>query len=79
MNDPATMKGAASAPAVSSGSAEGNLTFAQALQDGPSGDTNIFIAAQRGDVALIRELIESGRAKATDKDDSNMYASFFTS
>ncbi|KAF9037902.1 ankyrin [Hymenopellis radicata] len=33
---------------------------------------NIFIAAQRGDVALIRELIESGKAKATDRDDQNI-------
>lgn len=50
------------------------MTLHQALQGGPPED-NIFIAAQRGDVAAIRELIESGKAKATDKDDANMYAS----
>ena len=33
---------------------------------------NIFVAAQRGDIDLIRELIESGKASATDKDDANM-------
>ena len=71
MNDSKT-KGEAAAPAVSSSSAEGSMTLHQALQSGPSED-NIFIAAQRGDVATIREFIESGRAKATDKDDANMY------
>ncbi|KAI0263246.1 ankyrin [Gloeopeniophorella convolvens] len=34
--------------------------------------SNIFVAAQRGDVALIRELIESGRARATDRDEQNI-------
>ena len=34
--------------------------------------SNIFIAAQRGDVNLIRELIESGRARATDRDEQNI-------
>ncbi|KAF7970447.1 hypothetical protein HWV62_23935 [Athelia sp. TMB] len=70
MND-SKIKGEAAAPAVSSSSAEGSMTLHQALQSGPSED-NIFIAAQRGDVATIRELIESGRAKATDKDDANI-------
>lgn len=32
----------------------------------------IFVAAQRGDVSLLRELIESGKAKATDRDDQNI-------
>jgi hypothetical protein len=68
MNDP--MKADASPAAVSSSSAEANLTFIQALQTEPA--DNIFIAAQRGDVDLIRQLIESGKAKATDKDDANM-------
>jgi ankyrin repeat protein len=31
-------------------------------------EQNIFVAAQRGDVGLLRELIESGKAKATDRD-----------
>lgn len=72
MNDP-NIKGEAAAPAISSSSAEGSMTLHQALQGGPPpSEENIFIAAQRGDIATIRELIESGRAKATDKDDSNM-------
>lgn len=35
---------------------------------------NIFVAAQRGDVETIQSLIESGRAKATDRDDQNVTA-----
>jgi hypothetical protein len=70
-----SMKADASPAAVSTSSAEANLSFAQALQTEP--DPNIFIAAQRGDVDLIRQLIESGKAKATDKDDANMYAMLF--
>jgi ankyrin repeat protein len=30
------------------------------------------LAAQRGDVDLIRKLVESGQAKATDRDESNV-------
>jgi palmitoyltransferase ZDHHC13/17 len=33
---------------------------------------NIFLAAQRGDVNLIRQLIESGRARASDRDEQNV-------
>ncbi|KAH8822648.1 ankyrin [Flagelloscypha sp. PMI_526] len=33
---------------------------------------NIFIAAQRGDVAALRALIESGQATATDRDGQNI-------
>jgi palmitoyltransferase ZDHHC13/17 len=69
MNDP-SMKAEASPAAVSPSSVEANLTFTQALQAEP--EVNIFVAAMRGDVDLIRELIESGKAKATDKDSSNM-------
>jgi palmitoyltransferase len=69
MNDP-SMKADASPAAVSQSSAEANLTFTQALQTEP--EVNIFVAAMRGDVDLIRELIESGKAKATDKDSANM-------
>ena len=71
MNDP-SMKAEASPAAVSRSSAEANLTFTQALQSEPEPEVNIFVAAMRGDVDLIRELIESGKAKATDKDGSNM-------
>jgi len=72
MNDPSTMKADASPPAVSPSSAEANLSFTQALEASPDTQTDIFLAAQRGDVTLIRELIESGKAKATDKDDANI-------
>lgn len=33
---------------------------------------NVFVAAQRGDVALLRQLIESGQASAADRDDQNV-------
>jgi palmitoyltransferase len=74
MNDLTSMKAEASPAAVSPSSVEANLTFTQALQTSPDTEpeVNIFLAAQRGDVGLIRELIESGKAKATDKDDSNI-------
>ncbi|ETW79991.1 hypothetical protein HETIRDRAFT_477592 [Heterobasidion irregulare TC 32-1] len=35
-------------------------------------EANIFVASQRGDIALIRELIESGKARATDRDEQNI-------
>ncbi|KAK2460369.1 hypothetical protein APHAL10511_007534 [Amanita phalloides] len=35
-------------------------------------EVNIFIAAQRGDVQLMRELIDSGKARATDRDAQNI-------
>ncbi|KAL1741536.1 palmitoyltransferase AKR1 [Schizophyllum fasciatum] len=48
-----------------------NLTFAQALEQ-TEPDETIFVAAQRGDVELIKRLIASGKAKATDRDESNI-------
>jgi hypothetical protein len=69
MNE-SSMKADASPAAVSTSSAEASLTFSQMVQTEP--EPNIFLAAQRGDVELIRELIESGKAKATDKDEANM-------
>ena len=33
---------------------------------------SIFVAAQRGDVELLRDLIESGKASATDRDPQNI-------
>lgn len=33
---------------------------------------NVFVAAQRGDVTLLRQLIESGQASAADRDDQNV-------
>ncbi|TCD60700.1 palmitoyltransferase akr1 [Steccherinum ochraceum] len=52
--------------------AASNITFAQGLQTVQEPDGNIFIAAQRGDVATLQSLIESGKAKATDRDEQNI-------
>ncbi|KAF7369783.1 Palmitoyltransferase [Mycena venus] len=50
-----------------------DLSFSQALsQTTPEEDTNIFVAAQRGDVPTIRALLDSGRARATDRDAQNI-------
>ncbi|KAI9507933.1 palmitoyltransferase AKR1 [Russula earlei] len=38
----------------------------------PTDEPNVFLAAQRGDINLIRQLIESGRARATDRDEQNI-------
>ena len=38
----------------------------------PSLQIDIFVASQRGEVDIIRELIESGRALATDRDPQNI-------
>ncbi|THH12426.1 hypothetical protein EW146_g7710 [Bondarzewia mesenterica] len=35
-------------------------------------EVNIFVASQRGDISLMRELIESGKARATDRDEQNI-------
>ncbi|KAF7420921.1 palmitoyltransferase akr1 [Pleurotus ostreatus] len=76
MADPSSMvkPKADSTAAVSSDSAAGtSLSFAQAIeQTTAEAESNIFIAAQRGDIALIRDLIESGRATATDRDEQNI-------
>ncbi|KAI0791075.1 palmitoyltransferase AKR1 [Abortiporus biennis] len=63
-----------SASTVSQASAEAtNLSFAQALQTVViEPEANIFVAAQRGDVQTLKELIESGKASATDRDDQNI-------
>ena len=37
-----------------------------------SSQSSIFVAAQRGDLELIRELITSGKASATDRDAQNI-------
>ncbi|KAL0566951.1 palmitoyltransferase akr1 [Marasmius crinis-equi] len=58
-----------SASAVTSDSAIAGFSQEQTVHNP---ENNIFVAAQRGDVALIRELIESGQAKATDRDDQNI-------
>ncbi|KAK7055514.1 Palmitoyltransferase [Favolaschia claudopus] len=62
-----------STAAVSQDNATADLSFTQALnQTTPEEDTNIFVASQRGDVATIRSLLDSGRARATDRDAQNI-------
>ncbi|KAF7289334.1 Palmitoyltransferase [Mycena indigotica] len=53
-------------------SAAPELSFTQALDQTAPEDTSIFVAAQRGDVATIRDLILSGKAQATDRDPQNI-------
>ncbi|KAJ8474337.1 hypothetical protein ONZ45_g15983 [Pleurotus djamor] len=76
MADPASIvkPKADSTTLVTADSAAGTShSFSQAIeQTSAETESNIFVAAQRGDIALIRELIESGRAKATDRDDQNI-------
>ncbi|KAG6826435.1 hypothetical protein H0H92_015809 [Tricholoma furcatifolium] len=47
-----------------------NISFQHAQPQ--DNEVNIFTAAQRGDVDLIRQLIESGKASATDRDPQNI-------
>ncbi|CAA7262320.1 unnamed protein product [Cyclocybe aegerita] len=50
-----------------------DMSFSQALANSnPSEEASIFVAAQRGDVELMRELINSGKANATDRDPQNI-------
>ncbi|KAL5478760.1 AKR1 [Sanghuangporus weigelae] len=50
-----------------------NTSFArQQIQTVYEPEINIFVAAQRGDLDTLRMLIESGKAKATDRDDQNI-------
>ncbi|KAJ7844154.1 hypothetical protein B0H14DRAFT_3868436 [Mycena olivaceomarginata] len=59
--------------AVSQDNATADLSFTQALnQTTPEEDTNIFVAAQRGDVATLRALLDSGHARATDRNTQNI-------
>ncbi|GLB44417.1 putative DHHC palmitoyltransferase family protein [Lyophyllum shimeji] len=78
MEDPSALVQAKSEPSTSLVTTESamatNLTFSQGQDPQSSPEVNIFVAAQRGDVELIRQLIESGRAKATDRDDQNITA-----
>ncbi|KAG8912287.1 palmitoyltransferase akr1 [Tulasnella sp. 408] len=53
---------------TSAGSAPANPLRTVAHEEPP----NIFLAAQRGDLETIKHLIESGAAKATDRDDQNV-------
>ncbi|KAG5337091.1 hypothetical protein C0989_010832 [Termitomyces sp. Mn162] len=78
MDDPSALVSAKAEPSTSLVNTESavssNMTFQQTQNPPSSSDTNIFSAAQRGDVNLLRDLIESGRAKATDRDDQNITA-----
>ncbi|KAG6890142.1 hypothetical protein C0995_011435 [Termitomyces sp. Mi166 len=78
MEDPSALINAKAEPSTSLVNTESavasNMTFQQPRDSPSSSDANIFSAAQRGDVDLLRELIESGRAKATDRDDQNITA-----
>ncbi|KAG7441231.1 palmitoyltransferase AKR1 [Guyanagaster necrorhizus] len=50
-----------------------NMSFSPSGEAAPTNtEVNIFVAAQRGDVQLLKELIESGKAAATDRDDQNI-------
>ncbi|KAK7448470.1 palmitoyltransferase akr1 [Stygiomarasmius scandens] len=75
MDDPTALVSAKSEPAASSVNPESavatNLSFSQE-QTIHNPEVNIFVAAQRGDVELLRQLIESGEAKATDRDEQNI-------
>lgn len=44
----------------------------QPSQSSPGNETNVFVAAQRGDIQTLQDLIESGKASATDRDDQNI-------
>ncbi|EKM76159.1 hypothetical protein AGABI1DRAFT_108919 [Agaricus bisporus var. burnettii JB137-S8] len=76
MDDPTAIVSQKAEPASSSVVTESavatNITFSQPKEANGDPETNIFLAAQRGDVNLLRELIESGRAKATDRDEQNI-------
>ncbi|KAG6915477.1 hypothetical protein DXG01_011308 [Tephrocybe rancida] len=76
MEDPSPLLSSKSEPSTSLVTTESamatNLTFSQAQDPSGSSEANIFVAAQRGDTELLRELIESGRAQATDRDDQNI-------
>ncbi|KAH9851259.1 ankyrin [Lenzites betulinus] len=76
MEDPTAMVSSKSAPSPSTVTATSasasSMTFAQALQTMQEPDSNIFVAAQRGDVDTIRTLIESGSASASDRDEQNI-------
>ncbi|KAK7045356.1 palmitoyltransferase akr1 [Paramarasmius palmivorus] len=76
MDDPptslVTSKSTPSASAVNQESAMAASFSQDQQQTIHNPETNIFVAAQRGDIALIRQLIESGQASATDRDEQNI-------
>ncbi|KAG8879379.1 palmitoyltransferase akr1, partial [Tulasnella sp. 331] len=52
-----------------SGNGEAVLQTSTVVAEEPP---NIFLASQRGDLETVRRLIDSGQAKATDRDDQNI-------
>ncbi|KAF8637149.1 hypothetical protein AX17_003053 [Amanita inopinata Kibby_2008] len=77
MEDPTNLVNVKSEPSTSILTAESatasNLTYSHPQeQTANAPEVNIFVAAQRGDVELMRQLIESGKAKATDRDEQNI-------
>ncbi|CAK5271098.1 unnamed protein product [Mycena citricolor] len=51
-----------------------DLSFTQALEQTGPEESSIFLAAQRGDIETVRELLVSGKAQATDRDPQNITA-----
>ncbi|KAH8092203.1 palmitoyltransferase AKR1 [Cristinia sonorae] len=76
MDDPTSVVSPKAVPSASQVNPEqaagSSITFSQALQTIQEPEGNVFLAAQRGDVHTLRELIESGKAKATDRDEQNI-------
>ncbi|KAL0065621.1 palmitoyltransferase akr1 [Marasmius tenuissimus] len=72
MEDPTGIVSKKSEPAASAVTQDSAMAGFSQEQTVHHPENNIFVAAQRGDVALIRELIESGQAQATDRDEQNI-------
>ncbi|KAI1787384.1 palmitoyltransferase AKR1 [Ganoderma leucocontextum] len=74
MVDIVSTKGEPSASTVTTSTASAtSMTFPHALQTVEEPEqSNIFVAAQRGDVETLRHLIESGKGHATDRDEQNI-------
>ncbi|KAF8626642.1 hypothetical protein AX15_004736 [Amanita polypyramis BW_CC] len=78
MDDPTSLVNAksdlSSSVVVAESATATTLTFTRPPEEVTNAvsEVNIFVAAQRGDVDLIRELIESGQAKPTDRDTQNI-------
>ncbi|KAF5334954.1 hypothetical protein D9611_009976 [Ephemerocybe angulata] len=71
MDDLVHAKAPPSASLVNLDSATATPSFSQ-TQTMVHDEMSVFVAAQRGDVAALRQLIESGSASATDRDEQNV-------
>ncbi|KAF6750423.1 ankyrin repeat-containing domain protein [Ephemerocybe angulata] len=71
MDDLVHAKSPPSASLVNLDSATATPSFSQ-TQTMVHDEMSVFVAAQRGDVAALRQLIESGSASATDRDEQNV-------